>query len=235
MIKTYRQVPEYYYNESRDFQFIGRIFEAVLNHSKTAIDCLKNNPLSRDSDPRLLDLVATTFGFESKHPYDVNDLKALCNSFASILRIKGTKKAIEDCVRVLLKSQNINEKFDVIIQTDILNGDDTVFDRSVTIYVPSSVGDIALLEDMLDYVLPAGFTYEIVTATVVKQKPVTDIGYAAEINYSGNISTPQLGSVTRGMVELSDDEIENAKNANAGITDNTAVIRGNEQIVEETQ
>lgn len=229
MIKTYRQVPEYYYNESRDFQFIGRIFEAVLNHSKTAIDCLKNNPLSRDSDPRLLDLVATTFGFESKHPYDVNDLKALCNSFASILRIKGTKKAIEDCVRVLLKSQNINEKFDVIIQTDILNGDDTVFDRSVTIYVPSSVGDIALLEDMLDYVLPAGFTYEIVTATVVKQKPVTDIGYAAEINYSGNISTPQLGSVTRGRVTLSDDEIENAENANAGITDNTAVIRGDEQ------
>ena len=117
MIKTQNNVPEYYYNESRDFQLIGRIFEGVFNASKTATDTIVNTPLSSNFDSSLLDLVTKTVGFESKHKYDVPNLVALVNSFKSILRIKGTKKSIEDCVRVLLKAQNINEEFEVLVDS----------------------------------------------------------------------------------------------------------------------
>ena len=151
MIKTQRQVPEYYYNESRDFQLLGRIFEAVFNHSKTGADTIGITPLSSNYDESLLDLVTKTIGFESKRKYDVPNLLALVNSFKSILKIKGTKKSIEDCVRILLKAQNINEKFEVLIDSSSIEiGEEIVYNREVQIYIPKQVKDVALLEDMLD-------------------------------------------------------------------------------------
>ena len=44
MIKLRNLTPDVYYNESRDFQFIGRLFDVVLNSVKTEADLLYNVP-----------------------------------------------------------------------------------------------------------------------------------------------------------------------------------------------
>lgn len=222
MIKTQKNVPEYYYNESRDFQLIGRIFEGVFNASKTATDTIANTPLSSNFDSSLLDLVTKNIGFESKHKYDVPNLLALVNSFKSILRIKGTKKSIEDCVRVLLKAQNINERFEVLVDSSTSElSEGTIYNREVTIYIPKEVKDIALLEDMLDYVLPAGFNYSIVITSIEGQTVGAEAVSVDTIVTSPKYTSTQLGTVTPGLVTLETNELNNATK---GITDNTVIV-----------
>lgn len=222
MIKVQRQVPDYYYNESRDFQLFGRIFESVLNHTKTATDTIVNTPLSSNYDVSLLDLLTKTIGFESKRKYDVPNLLALVSSFKSILKIKGTKKSIEDCVRILLKAQNIIDGFEVLVNTsEVTDSEITKYIREVSIYIPKEVKDIALLEDMLDYVLPAGFNYIIFIA----RPGVPGIGAEAvsvdTITSSTEYSGEQIGVITAGLVTLDTDELNNATK---GVTDNTVVV-----------
>lgn len=151
-IKTLKITPSIYSKESRDYQLIGRIYDAVFNYSKVGADSIFNAPISKNFDERFLDLVAKTVGFESKHNYNANNLFALVNSFKKIMSKKGTIKAIEECVSMLLNSQGIRETF--IINVDKIN-------YIIKIYVPSELTDIVLLEDMFNYILPAGFVYEI--------------------------------------------------------------------------
>lgn len=234
MIKTYTQVPEYYYKESRDFQLLGRIFEGVFNYSKTAIDTLSNNPLSRNSDIALMDLVTKTVGFESRHNYDIPNLVALANSFKSILRIKGTKKSIEDCVRLLLNAQNIYEEFEVNINTLAVPGESPeapkIHNRLVTIYIPEEVKDVSLLEDMLEYVLPVGFDYSIVISSIGAGGIGAEAASVDSISYNKDSEGNQidyedktLGIITPGWVELDKDELKNIEEV--GATDNAVIIK----------
>lgn len=222
MIRAQRNVPDYYYNESRDFQLLGRIFESVLNSVKTATDTIVNTPLFQGFDVSLIDLVTTTIGFESKRKYDVPNLLALINSFKSILKIKGTKKSIEDCVRVLLKAQNIAEKFEVLVDmSTVVSSEQTIYNREVTIYIPKEVRDIALLEDMLDYVLPAGFNYSIIIANIEGQSFGVEVVSVDTIDSSPEYLSDEIGVVTPGLVVLDADELNNATK---GVTDNTVVV-----------
>ena len=40
MIKLQDMTPDVYYNQSRDFQFIGRLYDIVLNSVKTNADLI---------------------------------------------------------------------------------------------------------------------------------------------------------------------------------------------------
>ena len=159
MIDTLKITPSIYSKESRDYQLIGRLYNAVFNYTKMSIDGMNNFPLSKDSDKRFLDLVAKTIGFESKHSYNTENLYALCSSFKKIVSHKGTKKAIEELLSVLLNSQNINKLFKVDVYTNNNTGKFKPY--SIVIYVPTELKDIIMLEDMMNYILPAGFVYEI--------------------------------------------------------------------------
>ena len=221
MIKVQRNVPDYYYDESRDFQLIGRIFESVLNHSKTATDIIVNTPLSQNYDVSLIDLVTLTIGFESKRKYDVPNLMALISSFKSILKIKGTKKSIEDCVRVLLKAQNINEDFQVVVDTSTSEvGEETIYNRDVLIYIPKEVKDVALLEDMLDYVLPAGFNYSIIIAIIEGQTVGAEAVSVDTIDSTEPYLSEEISIITPGLVTLDENELNNA---DKGVVDNTVI------------
>lgn len=159
MIDTLKITPSMYSKESRDYQLIGRLYNAVFNYAKMSIDGMNNFPLSKDSDKRFLDLVAKTIGFESKHSYNTENLYALCSSFKKIVSHKGTKKAIEELLSVLLNSQNIDKLFKVDVYTNNNTGKFKPY--SIVIYVPTELKDIIMLEDMMSYILPAGFVYEI--------------------------------------------------------------------------
>jgi hypothetical protein len=222
MVKVQRNVPDYYYDESRDFQLIGRIFESVLNHSKTATDIIVNTPLSQNYDVSLIDLVTLTIGFESKRKYDVPNLMALISSFKSILKIKGTKKSIEDCVRVLLKAQNINEDFQVVVDTSTSEvGEETIYNRDVLIYIPKEVKDVALLEDMLDYVLPAGFNYSIIIAVIEGQTVGAEAVSVDTVDSTEPYLSEEIGIITPGLVTLDENELNNA---DKGVVDNTVIV-----------
>lgn len=172
MIDTLKITPSIYSKESRDYQLIGRLYNAVFNYAKMSIDGMNNFPLSKDSDKRFLDLVAKTIGFESKHSYNTENLYALCSSFKKIVSHKGTKKAIEELLSVLLNSQNIDKLFKVDVYTNKNTGKFKPY--SIVIYVPTELNDIIMLEDMMSYILPAGFVYEIYVRDIEETDEVKD-------------------------------------------------------------
>lgn len=165
-IRTRTQVPSVYSSRSRDFQLLSCILDLVFNSSKNYSDMISSMTLHNHVDTKLLDLLSKTVGFDVKRVYDANDLYTLCSTFKSIIKEKGTKKSIEDCVRVLLKAQNINKDFEVVIDNDY--DAETSEGYTVSIFIPKELKDIALLEDMLDYVLPTGYTFSIAVMSFVE-------------------------------------------------------------------
>ena len=110
MIKTRDLVPEVYYNKSRDFQALGRVLEVLYAYVKTNADLIEGLPLSDNCDLLMINLLTTTLGFTRKHAYNSNDLMKICKVFSEIVRLKGTKKAIEYLVNSLINAQNIDKE-----------------------------------------------------------------------------------------------------------------------------
>lgn len=153
-MKFDKMIPEVYYKESRDFSFVGRVIEVMLNYLKTNVDLVGQYPINNnEASSSLIELMATTLGFESKHKYQNKDLVSLCSVFALLLRNKGNKKSIEDAITTLMRSQGIDDTFSIEA--------DPNEDYKYVIYVPQKLNDIVLLEDIYEYILPAGWNYTI--------------------------------------------------------------------------
>ena len=103
-MKVQNMIPEVYYKESRDFSYIGRLFEILFNHIKTNADLVNSNLVNVDSDD-LLNSLCYTLGFQPKHTYNNKDLLSICSSFVSIMRNKGSLNAVEECIKILLNGQ----------------------------------------------------------------------------------------------------------------------------------
>ena len=182
MIRLQDMTPDVYYNQSRDFQFIGRLFDVVLNAVKTNTDLVRECPLSDNSDNRLIDLMALTLGFKSKHNYNVNQLKALCSAFQEILKNKGSIKSIELALTTLYQVESVDQEFSYD-----LNDDHTL----LTLYVPNSLGDINLFKDLLNYILPAGMSTRLIRTFLETKPPTTPLGVQDKVNYAlqGSMTT----------------------------------------------
>ena len=174
MLKTRKLTPRYYSKESRDFQFIRHLFDAVINYSKMCIDAMSNFPYSKNIDERFLELAAVSLGFITRHEYSSKSLNKLCGSFKDIIKRKGTKEALDFCINLLKNAQGIYEPHEIIITKDenlkiknyLATGNTSNIPEdleyyNVKIYIPYNLQDIILLEDVLNYILPAGFTFSI--------------------------------------------------------------------------
>ena len=197
MIKVRDLVPEVYYNESRDFQTIGRVYEAIFNYLKTNADLMASLPISGGSDWHMLNLMATTLGFQGRREYDNDELRALCMSLIPILRLKGSKSSVVLAVNTMLNAHGIDE-----VPTILVDPEDNF---NYLIYISERLTDTTLLEDLMDYILPAGFTYRLIDAKAGKTYQGAEVGYSdSEKHYKystrtfsenqiglGNISTPE--------------------------------------------
>jgi len=157
MIKVSNQVPQAYTDESRDFQLLEHLFDAVANGSRAGIDGMRQqNGMHEDS--RLLRLSACTLGFSPRHAYSDRDLLYLCETFKDIVRKKGSKTAIDYAVNMLMRAQNIRGDHSV----DVVNcSTDGSIVYKITVSVPSELTDVSMLDDLFDYILPAGYVYSI--------------------------------------------------------------------------
>lgn len=166
MIKTKYLVPEVYYDRSRDFQLMGRTYDVIFNYLKTNADTISNNPLSDDSDNKLINLVSTTLGFKQLHQYNTNQLKAICSIYQLAIKNKGSLNSIKLVVDALLNVNGIDEEAEI-----------EVSNYTLIVKVPSSLTDLTLLNDMLDYILPAGISCNITKQTITRSEAANEFGY----------------------------------------------------------
>ena len=145
MIKLQELTPSVYYEQSRDFQFIGRLYDIVLNYVKTNADNLYTLPIGKNMDEKLLNLLAFTLGFQSKHQYNSKQLLAICSVLPLILKHKGSLNAILIAVNSILYAEGINQALDYEFKNN-----------NLILYLSPDLSDLTLLKDIMIYILPAG-------------------------------------------------------------------------------
>jgi hypothetical protein len=128
------------------------LYELILNSAKTNSEILYNLPFNENIDTKLLDLVTSTLGFKSLHNYNIQALVAACTTFTELLRNKGTEQGMDLLVTTLVAAEGLDTRTDI---SHIIEG------NIVTIFVPLEFRSIALLRDLLDYILPAGMSYKV--------------------------------------------------------------------------
>lgn len=225
MIRIKQQVPSLYTNNSRDFQLFERLYEAVFNTVKTSVDMMLTNPISKNSDRRFLPLFAKTIGFESKHNYIDNDLYAICSCLQHILKIKGTKEAIEQCIKVMLRAQGLSEEYAVKgIDTNDLVNLDLKDSYNLKIYVPQALEDLPLLEDLLDYILPCGFIYELIVGDVENNDIISHFVVKDTVKHN-QVLTGDLARNSTFVKNPNGDEADK-ENGSSLATINSGVVTG---------
>jgi hypothetical protein len=181
MIKTRELVPQVYYDESRDFQMLGRVYEALFNHCKTYADLMQGLPLSRESDYHMLSLMATTLGFNPKRDYAKDELRAVLSSFVTLVKSKGSIEGLMIALYLLLRAHGIQDTFN--IERDFADN------HHLIVYIPGELPSTVLLEDLFDYLLPAGFTYTIMKANKTNPITVAEVAFDSSIKYAKMDST----------------------------------------------
>ena len=231
MIKLQNYTPEIYYKESRDFQFIGRLFDLVLNAVKTDADLLYHIPLSTDSDEKLLELLSLTLGFKPKHQYNSRQLKAVCSVFSEILRNKGSIKALKIACEALFNSMDVSQELDY----DFTKGKDNT---ELNLYIPADFEDLTILSDLLTYVLPAGMSCNIIKELHIKKQTLTELSIdstanwhklnTAEYSKLPRLTTTGITSVTNNTIKTSDAIkalMSNTTNVNPGFSVNSEIVK----------
>ena len=160
MIKLQEYTPEVYYKQSRDFQFLGRLYDLVLNSVKTNADMIYDIPSSDAAGSKMIDLLTLTLGFKARHNYNVKQLAAICSILPTVLKNKGTLGAIKMACQALLNAEGITDSAEVLANWEV--EPENIF--KLVIYIPPALSDLSLLLDLLSYILPAGISCEIYRA-----------------------------------------------------------------------
>ena len=178
MIKLQELTPSVYYEQSRDFQFIGRLYDIVLNYVKTNADNLYTLPLGKNMDEKLLNLLALTLGFQSKHHYNSKQLLAICSVLPLILKHKGSLNAILIAVNSILYAEGINQALDYEFKNN-----------NLVLYLSQDLSDLTLLKDIMIYILPAGIGCDMIKELQSVNKIETILTTKAEVTVYKDIAS----------------------------------------------
>lgn len=153
MFRLQNNTPGIYVENSRDFQLLCRLFDYMINGIKYDIDSILNilNPMKIND--RMLNLLCTKLGFFPKNQYDSRTLRYILSTFPLIVKNKSSKKGIELAVNTILKLENNDETPSIEI-----NNEEHVINIYTTI---NDIENKKALSDILDYVLPIGYTLNI--------------------------------------------------------------------------
>lgn len=189
MIKTEQLVPQVYYNRSRDFQFLGRLYDIIFNYVKTETNLVKESTLNENTDNKLIDLICTTLGFKQMHHYNIKQLKAICSIFMVAIRNKGNLLSIYYAVYAILHISGIVEEpvIRYLEETKVLE-----------IYLSYQLTDKILLYDVLDYILPAGISCKIYAASEIEANIIRD-SISAVNRVSWEVAASEYWARIQGM------------------------------------
>jgi hypothetical protein len=168
MIRLQDLTPAVYYEQSRDFQLIGRLYDLVLNYVKTNAANLYNLPVGKNMDEQLLNLLALTLGFKPSKNYNSKQLQAICSVLPTILKHKGSIQALVIATNALLAAEGVKQPLDYTLHPK----------KGLTLYVAQELQNLNLLTDLLDYLLPAGISCNLVKETQKLGKAETNLEFS---------------------------------------------------------
>lgn len=168
MIRCQELVPDYYIEESRDFQVLCRLYDYTLNSLKFNIDTMQsltNTKLVKDT---VLPLVGDKFGIYDKHSYTNREL---LTALPSAVKNKGSLHSVKILLNAYLDSLNI---FDYAVAyhskdeesakevSSILNRDIKPYTIVIVLSTSPTFVDLHVLDEFMKMVIPCGMIVEYV-------------------------------------------------------------------------
>lgn len=239
MIRTQEMVPDYYIENSRDFQVLCRLMDYTYNSVKYNIDTMHSITETKFTKDTVLPLVGDKFGIYDKQSYSNREL---LTALPSSLYYKGALKSISILLNAFLDSLNI---FDYALAyhskdeksakeiSDILGREIKPYSIVVVLSISPSLVELHVLDEYMKMVVPCGMLVEYVFGI---QKHILDkFKYNENVfifydksNYAGVLSTrPKQYKISYEMPEDAHD-IEFIKEITSGVDITTL---GNAHIV----
>lgn len=160
LFRVQENTPDVYYEESRDFQLLGRLYDCVINGLKYDIDSVEYLIDTKNCKSKILQLLETKLGFFTNQTYNDNDLRYILRAFATMVKNKGSVLAIQQAINVFLKLNHITSAIKIwyISNSTVVYGTQ-VPDHTIVVGLTSQIDNWSLLLDVLRYLLPTGFGF----------------------------------------------------------------------------
>lgn len=146
-------MPEYWMNESRDFQLLTRLDDSIFMGQRADIATIQNLNDNKKCKNTFLDLLAKKVGFFTEEYIEDNVLRNIIGAFRIAVKHKGSKQGIIYAVTAILKAENSTGEPEVRINA---NGD-----YAIDIYTPINLQNKLALREFLKYIIPTGFIVNI--------------------------------------------------------------------------
>lgn len=228
MIRLQNKVPPVYVEKSRDFQLLCRAYDIAFNAIKFDIDTTKKLTDTHLCRSNMLSLLQTKLGFFTDKSFDYVELRSMLEAFPSIMKYKGSLKAIKQAIYVFLRIKNIKSIVEVenVLEEKVINGV-TIKPYTIVISLNSSLKDTSILEELFKYILPTGYSYYFnFVARFDNEVPdsVYDKNYATVIFVSNDVNSEVRGSAPTYSSDM--------QNRFIGATDTVSVISDDTEPIE---
>lgn len=218
--KLENNVPEYYPERSRDFQLLCRVLNISLAASMEQVAHMIDSWEVGQADERLLPLIAHKLGCVEGSYFPPKILRSLCRSYPSILRWKGTEKALKELAYAVLSANQTVSKLDISSES-----------HSSGIYWhiisdAQSTGDELYISKLLPYILPAGIEVRTTLGITRSYKSTTQMTPVSSVyRIRHNLAaTSQVAGVEKELPTLYEGSWSEAlENYNAGGDESTDI------------
>lgn len=161
MLHLENKTPEYFSENSRDFQLLCRVLNIFLNSSAEQERKIVGNWSIETLDESLLALMARKLGFIEGSYIPPAILRNICKSYPRILKYKGTQQAVREAAYAVLSAHQEVTALNVIYSASTQESDGKYrSDPYIHIECNVTSGDEVYLEKLYPYILPAGVRYD---------------------------------------------------------------------------
>lgn len=222
MFRVQDNIPEVYINESRDFQILARLYDTLFSGVRYDIDTLVNLLDATQIKDRMLELLCTKVGFFPRIDIDANILKYIVASFPYIIKNKGNRMGIEAAVNAILKSE-YSSNIDIAPRIIINNKESNEVYQPYTVYIFTrlTIFNKEALDEVMRYVLPAGYTYQLLDYDVLNEDP-----YVTLFRQSDNVTVFNTDPYRTSQIGTSDTfSVYNAEKNKYGLLPGDELIK----------
>ena len=151
LIRLQNLIPSSYVAPSRDFQLICRLYDCLFNGVKNDTDTMITSINTQYISSRLLPLLSSKLGFFINNNLSDENLRILLTGYPLILKNKGSKRGIRYAINTFAKIKNIKSEIDVTVDNE---------QYVISIFTEDDIDDLDLLINLLQDILPTGYSYK---------------------------------------------------------------------------
>ena len=158
--RAQNNVPDVYTRKSRDFQLFCNLYDCVNGGVKYDIDSILDVVDTDYCNERLIPYLQTKLGFWTENKLTAEQVRMVLKGFITAVRNKGSIKGVEFAIQIFLKIKRIKTNVNIRVINEPENESDEPY--TVLIGTEEALGDTTILDDILWYILPAGYSYRYV-------------------------------------------------------------------------